>query len=495
MTAWIEVALQAHRSDEETPAGLVAVLEQIPAFAGAASVRSRVATRGIPLKTPGWRLSVDTLDGTRTLCAIHEKGAPMPGFTRYRTFAWPAGEDLAASLREFAETDDALRKPLANAHGCVETETVPAPRADSGATADAPARDPETGFEAGREVERIEWRIDAGGTDILATFEPDGAERTALRLAAPAANGALDAIFALAGEIVDAAPICIAPREAHEPETGPVHASKLDLPRTATRREAFVAIAASVAEQWFGNETAAHEGLGDEHIHQLRVAQRRLKTLLKLFRDYVDEAWNTRIAPDPKWFGDLLADARDWDVLTDRTLPAWAQADDNPARWQAPIAAADVKRRVARDRVRDALASKRYARLMLAFVEWLARFASQEDDVPIRFVGYAEKRIRKDYRRIADVPDLVSLEPHERHRVRIHAKRLRYALEFFRSIISKRTRTETARLLGELQTVLGEANDAAVAADRLASIPEATDYQRGFAWRFRARMGRSVGAP
>lgn len=131
--------------------------------------------------------------------------------------------------------------------------------------------------------------------------------------------------------------------------------------------------------------------------------------------------------------------------------------------------------------MRDALASKRYARLTLAFVEWLARFASQEDASPIRFVTYAEKRIRKDYRRIVRVPDLAALEAHERHRVRIHAKRLRYALEFFRSVTSRRTREDTAKRLGELQSVLGEANDAAVAADRLASMPEASDYQRGFA--------------
>jgi CHAD domain-containing protein len=140
--------------------------------------------------------------------------------------------------------------------------------------------------------------------------------------------------------------------------------------------------------------------------------------------------------------------------------------------------------------VRDALASKRYARLTLAFVEWLARFASQEDESPTRFVSYAEKRIRKDYRRIARVPDLASLEAHERHRVRIHAKRLRYALEFFRSVTSRRTRKDTAKLLGELQTALGEANDAAVAADRLASISEAGDYQRGFARAWGAASAR-----
>ena len=463
MTMWVEVSLQARRSKGGTLGALADELGRLPSFAGVAPVGMRCTTQDIPLKKADWRLSVETLDGARTLCAVCEQAAPMPGFTRYRTFARPAGEDLAASLREFADADEALHAPLAN----------------------APARNAEAGVDAqAREIERIEWRIDAGGTDgadILATLEACAARPPTLRLAAFAVSGSLDAVFRLASEVIDAASFFIAPGETHESDTEPVHAASLDLPRTATRREAFVAIAASVAEQWFGNAAAAHAGLGDEHVHQLRVAQRRLKTLLKLFRDDVDDAWNSRIAPDLKWFGDILAEARDWDVFADKTLVDYAKADDNAARWQPLIAAADVKRGVAREKVRDALASKRHARLALAFVEWLARYASHEDETPMRFANFAAKRVRKDYRRIADAPDLVSLEAHERHRVRIHAKRLRYALEFFRSVTSRRTRKQTARLLGELQSVLGEANDAAVAADRLAALPEATDYERGFA--------------
>ncbi|MFM0322261.1 CHAD domain-containing protein [Caballeronia glebae] len=481
MTVWIEVTLQSHRPDGESLGPLADEVQRIAAFADVAPVRTRFSTREIQTETPGWRLSVETLEGARTLCAVRNKSAPMPGFTRYRTFARPAGADLSASLIEFAQADDALAEPLAKAHRHVGPESAVALE-NGGEAAEVPA--PE------REVERIEWRVAADGADILASLEISEGELPMLRLAAPAVNGALDAVFRLAGEVIDAAPFFIAPDDEHESQSEPVHAAKLDLPRTATRREAFVAIAASVAGQWFGNAAASRAGLGDEHVHQLRVAQRRVKTLLKLFRDDVDDAWNTRIAPDLKWFGDLLADARDWDVFTDKTLPVYAESDDAAARWQLVIAAANVKRRVARDKVRDALASKRHARLTLAFIEWLARFASQEDASPMRFVSFAEKRIRRDYRRIARVPDLVSLAAHERHRVRIHAKRLRYALEFFRSVTSRRTRKDTAKLLGELQTALGEANDAAVAADRLAALPEASDYQRGFARAWGAASAR-----
>ncbi|SAK96169.1 CHAD domain-containing protein [Caballeronia fortuita] len=480
MTMWVEVTLQPHRSDDEAIGPLADELQRIAAFAHVTPAPTRYSTREIPLESAGWRLMVQTQEGARTLCAVQEEGAPMPGFTRYRTFARPAGEDLAASLIDFAQSDDALAGPLEGAQRHMRPESAATPEDDGGETVGVPER----------KIERIQWRVEKGGAEVLVTLETPEHGSPVLRFATPAVNGALDAVFGLAGDVLDAAPFFIAPDDAQEARSEPVHAAKLDLPRTATRREAFVAIAASVAAQWFGNAAAARPNLGDEHVHQLRVAQRRLKTLLKLFRDYVDDAWNTRIAPDLKWFGDQLADARDWDVFTDKTLPAYAEADDSADRWQPVIAAADVKRQVARDKVRDALASKRYARLTLAFVEWLARFASHEDESPVRFVSYAEKRLRKDYRRIARVPDLVSLEAHERHRVRIHAKRLRYALEFFRAVTSRRTRKDTAKLLGELQTVLGEANDASVAADRLAALSEATDYQRGFARAWGAASAR-----
>jgi CHAD domain-containing protein len=457
MTVWIEVALQAFGHAGAGPAPLASLegaLRSVPAFGACDPSHARVATREIALRAPRWRLAIDTQDGARTLCAVQEIGPALPGFTRYRTYARPAGAELAPSLREFAESEEILHAPLADV---------------------TPAED-----EPGRDVERVEWRIDANGADILATLEVSADRPATLRLAALAVNESIDALFRLAAEVIEAAPFCIGLTDA-DAGSEPIFAVTLELPRDATRRQAFAMIAASIAAQWFGNEAAARAGLADEHVHQLRVAQRRLKTALKLFRDDIDDTWNERVAPGLKWFGDLLADARDWDVFTDKTLPAYAQADDAPERWQTLVESADGKRRAARERVRDALASKRHARLALAFIEWLARFTTRDDDAPESFVGFARKRVRNDYRRIARVPDLGALDAHTRHRVRIHAKRLRYALEFFRSATTRRTRKETARLLGELQGVLGEANDAAVAAARLSSIAEASEYQRGFA--------------
>jgi hypothetical protein len=222
MTMWVEVTLQSSRSDDGSICALAETLQRIAAFAGATPLSTRFATREIPLQAPGWRLSVETLEGARTLCAVETEGAPMPGFMRYRTFARPAGEDLSASLIEFAQADEALRGPLAKAYRQAEAETVVTPDAIA----------PEL------EVERIEWRIDANGADILATLETSAQTLPTLRLAAAPVNGALDAVFSVAGEVIDAAPFYIAPDDEHASEAEPVYAATLDLPRTATRRAA-----------------------------------------------------------------------------------------------------------------------------------------------------------------------------------------------------------------------------------------------------------------
>ncbi|MDC6129822.1 CHAD domain-containing protein, partial [Burkholderia gladioli] len=67
--------------------------------------------------------------------------------------------------------------------------------------------------------------------------------------------------------------------------------------------------------------------------------------------------------------------------------------------------------------------------------------------------------------------------------VRIDAKRLRYALEFFASIASQDTRRKLIKRVSEVQGTLGDANDVEVALrhlERLAAPPEQLGFARGY---------------
>src|SRR5262249_31493176 len=64
-----------------------------------------------------------------------------------------------------------------------------------------------------------------------------------------------------------------------------------------------------------------------EALHDLRVAIRRLRAVLRATRDAFDDEWVTSLRAELKWLGGELADARDPDVL----LLALADADGGPA--------------------------------------------------------------------------------------------------------------------------------------------------------------------
>jgi len=270
-----------------------------------------------------------------------------------------------------------------------------------------------------------------------------------------------------------------------------VRAMPIDLGGARTPHEALIAIGRNIAQHWFGNEAGVRDLADPESVHQMRVAQRRLKTALKIFPHWLDETWSTRVAPDLTWLGGLLGEARDRDVFTDSTLPALAAADAattantaaaDPERWDGTRERASAQRLEARTRAQEALRSRRYAQLSLAWIGWLAALTLHGPPAGIKeptLREYARMRVRKHYRRVSAAPELTTLDDAARHRERIETKRLRYTLEFFAPLVSRRTRTGVAKTVSRIQTVLGEGNDVVVAARYLEQL-DLTPYQQGF---------------
>jgi CHAD domain-containing protein len=424
-------------------------------------LRSQKAGTGRATNLASWEVGIETHDDHRVFVAMHQD--------------WP--------LIRRIETEAG---PFDTLHGWIKSEA---------ALTDLKTLLGDAGFTLGEATETaiVQWdtpgEMDTG-VHVRATLRLDADQPATLTLTA--APDERKALFAAAHEIVETLPFLIVPVAVSSTSREPVKASKLKLPKDASPTDALVAIGKSVAAHWFGNDAASRAGLEVEHVHQLRVAQRRLKTALKLFPDWIDDAWNTGIAPDLKWFGDLLGDARDWDVFTDTTLPAYAASDDphHKAAWNPAKKAANNNRAAARQRLQDAMNSPRYARLALLYVEWFSTLKAPADHTDQSLAVYAQKRITKHYRKIERAPDLTTLDAAKRHKVRIHAKRLRYALEFFRSLLTRKTRKQVEEALGNLQSVLGEGNDAAVAAQRLADLKEAGEFQKGLAKGFAVNAQR-----
>jgi triphosphatase len=80
---------------------------------------------------------------------------------------------------------------------------------------------------------------------------------------------------------------------------------------------------------------------------------------------------------------------------------------------------------------------------------------------------FASREIRRRHRCLLhDSVALAILDPGARHQVRIDAKRLRYAVDFFATLFGKRRTSAYLKTLSAIQDVLGQANDAA-GAERL----------------------------
>ncbi|CAM2168756.1 triphosphatase [Burkholderia cepacia] len=330
-----------------------------------------------------------------------------------------------------------------------------------------------------------------------------------LRLAAPdwetlaARTAALHALFAAARELSGAWPAFVQLTSvidracAAEPAaSGPVKAQPVELTGVRTQRAALFALSGDITAQWLGNEGGVLEYDDPEFVHQMRVALRRLRTLMRFFPRFADRQWRDTLGVDMHWLAALLGTVRDWDVFATESLPALIAADGGDGEWNGTLDAARAQCVAARGELRQALHSARYARLTLGWLEWLGSLAlpHAEDDAP-SLRRHATKRVRRLFGHLYASPSLTSLDTAARHRVRIDAKRLRYALEFFASLASRRTRTETVKTLARVQSVLGEANDAIVALrhlEKLAAPPYQLGFVRGYGAALEQRAARDA---
>ncbi|MBN3778464.1 CHAD domain-containing protein [Burkholderia sp. Ac-20345] len=320
----------------------------------------------------------------------------------------------------------------------------------------------------------------------------------------PARTAALHALFAAARELSGAWPAfaqltsVIDRACAAEPAAdGPVKAKLVDLAGVRTQRAALFALSGDITAQWLGNEGGVLERDDPEFVHQMRVALRRLRTLMRFFPRFADDQWQDTLGTDLRWLAGLLGTVRDWDVFATESLPALIAADGGDGEWNGTLDAARAQCAAARVELRQALHSARYARLTLGWLEWLGSLAlpSAEDGAAPSLRRHATKRVRRLFGHLYASPSLTSLDTAARHQVRIDAKRLRYALEFFASLASRRTRTETVKTLTRVQSVLGEANDTMVALhhlEKLAAPPYQLGFVRGYGAALEQRAARDA---
>ncbi|THF55610.1 CYTH and CHAD domain-containing protein [Pseudothauera rhizosphaerae] len=235
--------------------------------------------------------------------------------------------------------------------------------------------------------------------------------------------------------------------------------------------DAFRGLAFAGLRQWQANAAGAAQNDAPEFIHQLRVALRRLRSLLRLFGpalppDFVDE-WNEHLRDTAARF----AEARDLDVLYEELLaPVEAEGLSRDEALPRLLAIARTARDQARDSAVRNLDAAGQGRLMLEFSLALHRLPSNNLIGAADLTTFARlqlTRLRKKARRRFEAAD--KLIPARLHALRIALKHLRYGVEFFGPLFPAKQVARYLETLARAQDTLGFLNDVDVARGRLES--------------------------
>ncbi|WP_290051691.1 CHAD domain-containing protein [Amycolatopsis solani] len=227
-------------------------------------------------------------------------------------------------------------------------------------------------------------------------------------------------------------------------------------------------------------EPGTRSGADPEDLHQMRVALRRMRSVLKLSGTLVGDGAEP-VRAELGWLGQSLGEVRDYDVLIGhlREVIADFEVRDQPAGHRL-VARFITERATAKRRLTSALTSTRYSTL-LREVSLLTRSGAEVPEQPHDLVDGLAKPHRKLTKAVralpADPPD------DDLHALRIHGKKLRYAAELAQTSAKKKRAKrikDLIRATRDFQTVLGDHQDAVNAAERMRSVLESADAEVGF---------------
>jgi inorganic triphosphatase YgiF len=211
------------------------------------------------------------------------------------------------------------------------------------------------------------------------------------------------------------------------------------------------------------NWRGALAGDDADFLHQIRVALRRLRVLLHFMQLLRDDEILGRFTAEIADMSVALGQVRDWDVFIARTLQPLCKAGAKRDGWPALLANSQTRRAICQTALRAQ--AHEMQSLMLRFALWMygdywTRLAGNKRQVS----DLAAHQLNKLAHRFAlMLMRLDERDAYQLHELRIMAKKLRYSAEFFGGWFDDTHTGSFLNALVEVQQVLGDINDAAVA--------------------------------
>lgn len=241
----------------------------------------------------------------------------------------------------------------------------------------------------------------------------------------------------------------------------------------AVTRECLEQIARNAAIVAEIDTAGLYQAASPEHIHQLRVGIRRLRSAWSLFQ---------KITPLPPqdWRDELkvhfaaLGTARDDDVLRDTVMPELNAAGQPPVAFTANVVA---------DGSATLTASPAFQRWLVELLAWnigahplQAESTTGEASAKVKSgdlsVALRKQLFKLHNRVLTDGLKFDSLHIEAKHDLRKRAKRLRYGLQFAEALLPAKRLKNYRAYLAKIQDILGEMNDLYVAREKFEGIRE-----------------------
>ncbi|MGE8559542.1 MAG: CHAD domain-containing protein [Acinetobacter sp.] len=203
------------------------------------------------------------------------------------------------------------------------------------------------------------------------------------------------------------------------------------------------------------NATAiAAEQYNSEHVHQTRVAIRRLRSALRIFGDWsndVDAHWQEQLTTLFRQLGST----RDRDALSEGLFPQLQQAG-------APLIQLPNVTEENTVPIDESLRSLDSVNLILALLQFVHQPVKNTKKTSLK--KDIAKKLQKMHQQICkDADQFLDLDIPSRHRTRKRIKRLRYSVEFVASLYPSQEIKRYLKDLKPAQESLGQYNDLMVA--------------------------------
>ncbi|WP_069165847.1 CHAD domain-containing protein [Nocardia altamirensis] len=240
---------------------------------------------------------------------------------------------------------------------------------------------------------------------------------------------------------------------------------------TATAGSALVTALSDDVDRLLAAEPEVRSDAPDS-VHQMRVATRRLRSVLRSYRGLFQKDPVRAMGDELKWLAGVLGVARDAEVMADRfekLLAKHGAQGEHSAEERAAVTARLVtgeheKYAAAHAAVLLALDSERYRRLREQLTDWRSEPPLRSSRAKVPAVDFFGVVLERDRDRVEDLirqettvaaTDRVELL----HDIRKSAKRLRYSCEAAEPALGDAA-GELGKNAKRLQTVLGDHRDA-----------------------------------